>query len=64
MHWTMPGIIVAAVTLCAAIPAGSQTTGQPPPRTWIDADTGHPIVRLTNEPASASLCFHQNGYTR
>jgi oligogalacturonide lyase len=63
MHWTMPGSIVAAATLRAAIPATSQTGGQPP-RTWIDADTGHPIVRLTNEPASASLYFHQNGYTR
>jgi oligogalacturonide lyase len=63
MHWTMPGTIVAAATLCAAIPAISQTGGQPPPRTWIDAETGHRIVRLTNEPGSASLYFNQNGYT-
>jgi len=34
-----------------------------PPRTWIDPDTGHRIVRLTNEPGSASLYFNQNGYT-
>jgi oligogalacturonide lyase len=34
-----------------------------PPRTWIDPDTGHLIVRLTNEPGSASLYFNQNGYT-
>lgn len=31
--------------------------------TWIDQDTGHRIVRLTNEPGSASLYFNQNGYT-
>ena len=34
-----------------------------PPKTWIDPDTGHRIVRLTNEPGSASLYFNQNGYT-
>ena len=26
-------------------------------------DTGHRIVRLTDEPGSASLYFNQNGYT-
>jgi len=34
-----------------------------PPRTWIDPDTGHRVVRLTDEPGSASLYFNQNGYT-
>jgi len=41
----------------------SQTTPAEPPRTWVDPDTGHRIVRLTNEPGSASLYFNQNGYT-
>lgn len=35
----------------------------PPPKSWIDPDTGHKIVRLTDEPDSASLYFNQNGYT-
>jgi oligogalacturonide lyase len=34
-----------------------------PPSTWIDPDTGHRVVRLTNEPNSASVYFNQNGYT-
>lgn len=34
-----------------------------PPKEWIDADTGHRVVRLTDEPGSASLYFNQNGYT-
>jgi oligogalacturonide lyase len=34
-----------------------------PPKTWIDADTGHRVVRLTDIPGSASLYFNQNGYT-
>lgn len=29
----------------------------------MDPDTGHRIVRLTDEPGSASLYFNQNGYT-
>src|SRR5436190_15665330 len=33
------------------------------PREWIDPDTGHRVVRLSNEPGSASLYFHQNAYT-
>src|ERR1044071_3491284 len=33
------------------------------PASWVDAKTGHRVVRLTNEPGSASLYFNQNGYT-
>src|ERR1019366_9368135 len=32
-----------------------------PPKSWIDPDTGHRVVRLTDEPGSASLYFNQNG---
>ncbi len=48
------------LTACVAAqtPAGVE-----PPRTWIDKDTGHRVVRLTDEPDSASLYFNQNGYT-
>ena len=34
-----------------------------PPREWIDPDTGHRVVRLSDEPGSQSLYFHQNAYT-
>ena len=34
-----------------------------PPRDWIDPASGHRIVRLSREPGSASLYFHQNTYT-
>ncbi|MBX3426627.1 MAG: PD40 domain-containing protein [Pirellulales bacterium] len=30
-----------------------------PPREWIDPQTGHRIVRLSDEPGSQSLYFHQ-----
>jgi oligogalacturonide lyase len=47
--------------LCGAALPGAGA--DEPPRSWIDADTGHRVVRLTNEPGSASLYFNQNGYT-
>jgi oligogalacturonide lyase len=34
-----------------------------PPKTWIDKDTGHRVVRLTDEPGSASFYFNVNAYT-
>jgi oligogalacturonide lyase len=36
---------------------------QEPPREWIDPDTGHRVVRLSDEPGSSSFYFHQNRYT-
>ncbi len=34
-----------------------------PPVDWIDSDTGHHVVRLSREPGTASLYFHQNAYS-
>ena len=34
-----------------------------PPREWIEAATGHRVVRLSDQPGTASLYFHQNPYT-
>jgi len=33
------------------------------PKRWVDADTGHTVIRLSEEPDSRSLYFHQNAYT-
>lgn len=35
----------------------------PAPREWIDPDTGHRVVRLSDEDGTQSLYFHQNAYT-
>ena len=34
-----------------------------PPRDWIEPSTGHRVVRLSDQPGTASLYFHQNSYT-
>ena len=49
----------AALFLLAALPLAAAD----PPKSWIDPDTGHRVIRLTDEPGSASLYFNQNGYT-
>jgi oligogalacturonide lyase len=41
----------------------SIAAAQDPPREWIDPDTGHKVIRLSTEPGSQSLYFHQNAYT-
>ena len=34
------------------------------PRTdWIDPDTGHRVIRLSTEPGSSTLYFHDNSYS-
>jgi oligogalacturonide lyase len=33
------------------------------PRDWIDADTGHRIIRLSEDGGSRTLYFHDNSYT-
>ncbi len=33
------------------------------PRDWIDPDTGHRVIRLSDQPGTASLYFHQNAYS-
>ncbi|MBA3976309.1 MAG: oligogalacturonate lyase [Candidatus Solibacter sp.] len=47
----------------AGLAAAPALNAQDPPREWVDADTGHRIVRLSDEPGSGSLYFNQNGYT-
>ena len=52
----------ASLFLLTALPA-AQSPSKEPPREWIDPDTGHRVVRLSDEPGSQSLYFHQNAYT-
>src|SRR5881296_3230280 len=47
----------------ALVIVGSLAAQEPPPAEWVDPSTGRRIIRLTNEPGSASLYFHQNAYT-
>lgn len=56
----LKSLLLLHVTLLAA--AAQQPQGQVP-REWVDPETGHRVVRLSEEPGSQSLYFHQNAYT-
>src|SRR6185436_7185407 len=43
-------------TLRAVVP-------EEPPLEWVDPETGHRVIRLSREPGSESLYFHQNAYS-
>jgi oligogalacturonide lyase len=68
---TMPNgglsLFVAAALLACLVPFArtTATRGQEKvlPREWVDPDTGHRVIRLSDEPGSQSLYFHQNAYT-
>ena len=49
--------------VAAALSAFPLFAQDAPPKSWVDPDTGHRIVRLTDEPGSASLYFNQNWFT-
>jgi oligogalacturonide lyase len=59
-------LVCLANLLAAALPAVAQTPPAPgatPPKTWVDADTGHRVWRLTDEPGSSGFYFNINAYT-
>src|SRR6267142_4823955 len=56
--------LILIVLLLPEIPKSTKAqTKKDVPREWIDPDTGHRVVRLSDEPASQTLYFHQNAYT-
>ena len=55
---TLATVLLSLASFCSI---SAQTTDLP--REWVDPDTNHRIVRLSDEAGSQSFYFHQNGYT-
>jgi oligogalacturonide lyase len=56
MHgWPIAAAIIAA--------GAALHTQEPPPRDWIDGDTGHRVVRLTDDGGGSTLYFHDNAFS-
>ena len=53
----------AAVLLLAVSGAARRGAPDDPPTDWIDPATGHRVIRLSTEPGSQTLYFHDNAYT-
>lgn len=51
------------VPLALAQPAATPPKTDTTPTDWIDPDTGHRIIRLSTEPGSSTLYFHDNSYS-
>jgi oligogalacturonide lyase len=56
-HFTLLLCLVAVVVKAEAGEAPQ------PPKSWTDPDTGHRVIRVTDEPGSASLYFNVNSCT-
>ena len=54
-----------ALTLTAGLLLAAQSIAQSPmpPKTWVDRDTGHRVIRLTDEPGSSAFYFNVNAYS-
>ena len=50
-------VLLGVITLSAMRDAGAPRTD------WIDPDTGHRVIRLSIEPGSQTLYFHDNAYS-
>jgi oligogalacturonide lyase len=58
---------VLPVLCCILAPAAAKAQADQgrtdPPTEWVEPTTGHRVVRLSREPGTSSLYFHQNAYT-
>ena len=63
MRMPQKSTIGLLLIFCAFLWQSAALAQQEAPREWIDPDTRHRVVRLSDEPGSASLYFHQNAYT-
>src|SRR5437868_14718994 len=55
-------ILTVLFLLLSCVMLRNTIAADDPPTEWIDPDTGHRIIRLSREPGSESLYFHQNAY--
>lgn len=53
----------AMSSLALALTIGAVAQTPVPPKTWVDKDTGHRVIRLTDEPGSSGFYFNVNAYT-
>jgi oligogalacturonide lyase len=57
MHRTVASVALSLLVLAPIAQAGS------PPTSWVDKDTDHRVIRLTDEPGSSGFYFNVNAYT-
>jgi len=56
-------LLVAALLALTAVAAPVASAAADTPREWVDAKTGHRVVRISTGPGMSSLYFHQQAFT-
>lgn len=56
-------IPVVLAVVAARLAAAQSETPPPLPSDWIDAQTGHRVIRLSPDDGASSLYFHQRSFT-
>ena len=52
---------ISSLAFALALP--TMALAADPPKTWIDKDTGHRVIRFTDEPGSSGFYFNVNAYS-
>lgn len=60
---SLKSVVLFVLAACVSLMSVAARQAGEAPREWVDAETGHRVVRLSDEPGSQSLYFHQNAYT-
>ena len=63
MAWLGQAMTVAIAALVTISPPAQSATTAPTPAQWIDATTGHRIVRVDDRPGNYGLYFNYNPFT-
>ena len=65
MHRLVPFLLALSIAVSPFAQAQNQDKDQSKdlPTSWVDKDTGHRLLRLTNEPGSSGFYFNVNAYT-
>ena len=61
--WRLARSVCALVSLVASAARARAQSAQEPRADWIDSATGHRVIRLSAEPGSQTLYFHDNAYS-
>jgi oligogalacturonide lyase len=60
---SLPLVLTGTLSLYGQADRAQRPGSGQPPKTWVDPDTGHRVIRLTDEPDSASFYFNVNSYS-
>src|SRR3970040_1981907 len=64
MHtWLFVALLSTAGTALLSQAPLPFDSAQGRPKDWIDADTGHRVVRLTGDAGGSTLYFHDNAFS-